>query len=264
MVSSRASREARARGCPPSAAPPPARLPRRMPREVPARGATGRGANPDARGAGPRPRRRRAPRRRTCSAASTWGAAEGPRGSSSTPTAEAGTQADRARGACLGPPDDSSENSASRAVPSGQPRFAGVPRYRATRGKVASVIVVRVSPRASRDGRVPRTTDRRRRYRHVGTVCDVVRSFCPRSRHFDRGVHQKCALEKQKNAKFPETRAAERERGRSAALSFKRPRTPSYRVRIASLVVASLPRAKKASSARARESAPLSFGGNVF
>jgi hypothetical protein len=63
----------------------------------------------------------------------------------------------------------------------------------------------------------------------------------------------------EKSAKFPETRAAERERGRSAALSFKRPRTFSYRVRIASLVVSSLPRAKKASHARAKnESAPLS------
>jgi hypothetical protein len=63
----------------------------------------------------------------------------------------------------------------------------------------------------------------------------------------------------EKSAKFPETRAAERERGRSAALSFKRPRTFSHRVRIASLVVSSLPRAKKASHARAKnESAPLS------
>ena len=71
------------------------------------------------------------------------------------------------------------------------------------------------------------------------------------------GSPEKRALEK--SAKFPETRAAERERGRSAALSFKRPRTFSHRVRIASLVVSSLPRAKKASHARAKnESAPLS------
>ena len=42
-------------------------------------------------------------------------------------------------------------------------------------------------------------------------------------------------------------------------MSFKRPRTFSHRVRIASLVVSSLPRAKKASHARAKnESAPLS------
>ena len=56
---------------------------------------------------------------------------------------------------------------------------------------------MRVSPRASRDGRVPLSTDPRRRYRHVGTVCNVVRSFCFREvdRHFDRrGAHQKSAL----------------------------------------------------------------------